>query len=89
MCCGNAVPVLKQTLKISYVVVRASHIFLELEPLSLHTVLKDVDSLEDILDASWWVRECLNLLNVSFLDILHGDIQSRLTFSAPFIIITF
>ena len=87
MCCRNAVPVLEKTLKISYVVVRVSHLFLELLKLSLHTILKDVDSCEDILDASWWVCECLNLLNVSFLDVLHGDIQSCLTFSTPLIII--
>ena len=57
MCCRNAVPVLEKTLKISYVVVRISHLFLDLLKLSLHTILKDVDSCEDILDASWWVRE--------------------------------
>ena len=57
MSCGNAVPVLEKTLKISYVVVRVSHLFLELLKLSIHTVLKDVDGREDILDANWWVCE--------------------------------
>ena len=84
---GNAVPGLERTLKISYVVVRVGHLFLNIGPRRLNTFLDDGDSREDILDALWWVGQCLNLLNIFLTDIIHGDVQPLFRFNACFIII--
>ena len=86
--CGNVIPVLIETLETGNVVVGVSHLFLELLPLRLFTVLKASDGLKDFLDPSWWVHQCLNLLNVSLIDVGHGDVQSILSLSAQLIIIT-
>ena len=73
MFCGNAVPVLENTLEISYVFGRVSKLFLNLYPLRFNTVLNQVDCREDILDASRWIGKCLNLLNVRLFDIRRGN----------------
>ena len=68
-------------MKISYVVVRVSHLFLEFHPLRINASLEDVDGRENILDSLRWLHKCLNLLNVLFPNIRHGDIQSFFGFS--------